>query len=84
VETGVLGPGVGSTDAGRLAAGVESGLVLHECLSAVFCALLPLPPWWALGWPAGPGWSLVGWALGYAAAHLDHPVAPPLAPTPAS
>jgi hypothetical protein len=31
-------------------------------------------PWWA-----GPlGLSLVGWALGYAAAHLDHPAAPPL------
>jgi hypothetical protein len=32
-----------------------------------------------VGWPAGPlRWSLVGWALEYAAAHLDHPAAPPL------
>jgi hypothetical protein len=46
-------------------------------------ASVPLPPWWAgrLGrW--GLGWSLVGWALGYAAAHLDHPVAPPLSEPP--
>jgi hypothetical protein len=59
----------GRTVSGRLAAG-------HQRVTS---ASVPLPPWWAgrLGrW--GLGWSLVGWALGYAAAHLDHPIAPPL------